>query len=244
MKSNASLLIKSFKSVLKVFFSLTCFFLAGYMTFLQFQAYFANEDSSVVTYKEFNQDNTNVYPTFTICFQGHRGEIFRNSFNQSLSHKYYETVRGNLEDRDNLTLLEFEDKVIKLMPMIDSFGTRTKEGKKIFHVNPLNKSSSHSIYGQSIFSTTYHDAQLVCYTKERKLGEVSLSHRDNLKINSEQMMRNKYNLYFYIHQRGQLLRNIGSPNYILDHQKMAEKKRSFSYMLTLRISSVDVIVKR
>ena len=247
MEFNAYLVIKIIKFVLKVLFSLTCFCLAGYMIFLQFQAYIANEDSSVVSYKAFSHDNTDVYPVFTICLAGLGGTILRKSFNQSFSNTYYKTMMGKLEDRDNLTLIAFEDNVIQLLPIINTFRKTTKEGKTIYYIkqgSPLHKSRSHSLYRKSLFSTTYHDARHVCYTKDRNLDKDWLLRRHNMDINAEQMMRNGYEFHFYIHKRGQLLRKLGTPDYVLKHKMITEKEHNFTYDVTLSISSVDVLRKR
>ena len=245
MESNASFEVKTLKPVLKALFGLTCFCLAGRMIFLQFQAYFSNEDSSAVTYKEFTQDNMDLHPTFTIClFGGANGEIFRNVFNQSVARKYYKTMRGGREDREKLTLMAFEDTVIQLLPIIDIFRTKTKEGKSITYTHPRNKSTLNSSYGKLNFSTTYHDAKHVCYTKVRNLREGWLLHRETMIINAEQMMHYKYKLHFYVHQKGQLLRKLETPDFILNQVVLAEKNESFLYDLNLRISSVDVLEKR
>ena len=245
MESNASFVVKILKPVLKALFSLTCFCLAGHMVFLQFEAYFANEDSSGVTYKEFTQHNMNVHPTFTIClFGGENGEIFRNAFNQSLAKKYYKTMMGDWEDVENLTLIAFEEMVIQLLPIIDTFTTTPNEGKSILYINHRNKSSLHSPYGKLNFSTTYHDARHVCYTKDRSLGEGWPLHHETMAINPGEMMNYKYNLYFYVHQTGRLLRKLGAPDYILNQEILTEKSKCLLYDLKLRISSVDVLRKR
>ena len=247
MKSDTSFVIKYFKPCLKVCFSLTCFLLAGYMAFLQFQAYFANEDSSVITYEEFNQDNTNMYPTFTICLVGKNGAIYGNALNRSFASKYYKTMIGELEDRENLTLIEFEDMVSQLFPMIESFRTKTTEDKGILYTRPLNKSPLHSGFDKLTFSTTYHDTDQVCYTKDKNLREVWILLRDNMIINVEEMMRNKYSLKFYVHQRGQLLKKLGSPDYRVRPDSIvrdAGKDNGFLYGVILRITSLDVVAKR
>ena len=267
LSNNALFLIKFVKPILKVLFSLTCFSSAEYLTFLQFQAYVANEDSSVVSYKTFNQDNADTYPTLTICLFGSNGEIFETlagwspadcgyrcmnatykmqnpskcnkNCNYYNSDTYFRTMRGKLYDNYNLSLLEFEDKVVELVPIITAFRTRQKEGKIVRKIDTLRGISS-----ESIFSTTYHDAFYVCYTKERDAGEDVLLSYDDLEMNAEKMLGlNNYQMHFFIHQRGQLLRKLGTPDYVLK-DKMMKDEKSFSYEITLRTSSVDVLEKR
>ena len=89
---------KKSKFVLEVIFSLTCFFLAGYMVCSQFLAYFANEDASVASYKMFDTDNADIYPTFSICFYG--------------------------EEK----LKKFRSSDIQLLPPVEKFVTTTEDG--------------------------------------------------------------------------------------------------------------------
>ena len=185
---------KKSKFVLGVIFSLTCFFLAGYMVCSQFLAYFANEDASVVTYTMFDGDNADVYPTFTICFYGRRkGKIFRSSVNQSY---YYDAMAGNLEDNNNLTSIAFEDAIIQLLPIVEKFHTITEDGASVKSVH--RGLPNHS----SIFSTTYHDAQYVCYTKERNVGEEVRLSMDMLTINASQMLDQEHHFYEMHFRRG------------------------------------------
>ena len=238
MEYNGLFIIKAFKAPLKVLFSLTCFCLVGYMTFLQFQAYIANEDSSVISYKEFDQDSSNAYPTFSICLFGRYGRIFNpHSFPFSGcrypcsnatylmhhsaeckgdctvfdSNRMWKTMVGSSNNVDvnyNVSAIEFEDMVFQILPVITQFKTRTKEGKNIIRIpHHLGKSS------KSVFSTTYHDGEYVCYTKEKDTGEDVLLNYDYLEINPRQMLRflTNYELRFFVHQRGELLRKLGTP---------------------------------
>ena len=54
----------------KVVFGLGCFLLAAYFTLTQIVRYLANEDTSSIAHKQFNQTPRDEYPTFSICFRG------------------------------------------------------------------------------------------------------------------------------------------------------------------------------
>lgn len=156
-------------------------------------------------------------------------------------------MRGDSEDRENLTLIAFEDMVLQLLPMIDRFRTKTTEGPVIIYNPPLKETPLHHGFDKLTFSTTYHDANHVCYTKDKNLRKIWLLLRDRMVINVEQMMRKKYNLHFYVHQRGQLLRKLGSPEHIMTAGgivREAGNDNGFTYNLTLRITSLDVVAKR
>ena len=42
--------------------------MAAYMTYLQLQNYLENEDLASITYRIFNAEKRDDYPTFTFCF--------------------------------------------------------------------------------------------------------------------------------------------------------------------------------
>ena len=68
-----------------VTFLLTCTFLTGHMTMKLGNRYMKNEDSSTISYEQFNKSPQDTYPTFSICFTDdqppsdeHNGLIYRH----------------------------------------------------------------------------------------------------------------------------------------------------------------------
>ena len=55
---------------------LLCLFSAAYMTYMQFQHYLKNEDFASISYRKFNKEEKDEYPSFTVCLVGLRGQIF------------------------------------------------------------------------------------------------------------------------------------------------------------------------
>ena len=55
---------------LKVIFGFVCFLLAAYFSLTQVIRYIANEDTSSIAHKQFNQRPQDMYPTFSICLKG------------------------------------------------------------------------------------------------------------------------------------------------------------------------------
>ena len=66
------------KKVILSSFQLICFVLATYMVYVQLKTYLANEDLSFTTYKNFQNEADDVFPTFTMCVVG-RYSIFNNN---------------------------------------------------------------------------------------------------------------------------------------------------------------------
>ena len=55
---------------------LLCLFSTGYMTYLQFKYYLNNEDLSSILYREFNNEEKDEYPVFSVCHSGAQGQLF------------------------------------------------------------------------------------------------------------------------------------------------------------------------
>ena len=55
---------------------LLCLFSTGYMTYLQFKYYLNNEDLSSILYREFNNEEKDEYPVFSVCLSGSQGQLF------------------------------------------------------------------------------------------------------------------------------------------------------------------------
>ena len=68
----------------KIIFQVGCFLNAIYFTTLFSTQYLENTDTQLIAMKKFNQENDNVYPTFSMCFKGakfhwyHDLEIFKS----------------------------------------------------------------------------------------------------------------------------------------------------------------------
>ena len=74
----------------KVSFKLVCFVLAIYMTADLIERYVENNDASVISYKQFNENKGDMYPTFTFCTANNPNIMYNNALNElHLSRKEY-----------------------------------------------------------------------------------------------------------------------------------------------------------
>ena len=72
--------MKNPKNLLFVIFLLVCLGFTCYQTYLQFREYVGNEDNASIEYRNFNLEEKDQYPTFTICFMFlQRGDHFDGS---------------------------------------------------------------------------------------------------------------------------------------------------------------------
>ena len=62
---------KPFKKILRVIFTLGCFFATSYMANSQIMRLLENQDASTIEFKRFNLSPDDKYPDISICFTGH-----------------------------------------------------------------------------------------------------------------------------------------------------------------------------
>ena len=70
------------------------------MVYQQFKLYIHNEDSSSLSYRAFNHEEKDLYPTFSICLHSNEGGIFKpkyakNGYESIMTlGKYHEILLG------------------------------------------------------------------------------------------------------------------------------------------------------
>ena len=67
------------------------------MVYQQFRLYLSNEDSSSVSYREFNLQEKDLYPTFSICL-----------------HEYYKIEESEISENFDETALDFLEDFIDI----------------------------------------------------------------------------------------------------------------------------------
>ena len=77
--------MRSLETCLYRFCLLICMCSTSYMIYLQFKYYLDNEDMASISYRIFNNEEQDEYPTFSICFRGWSGEINNQSHGVFLS---------------------------------------------------------------------------------------------------------------------------------------------------------------
>ena len=85
------------------------------MTYLQFKYYLNNDDLSSISYREFNDEEQDEYPIFSIGLLGSEGQIFKQSHEVFTSHNvtresYSNYLQGWLEDYfDQLFSIKYDE---------------------------------------------------------------------------------------------------------------------------------------
>ena len=236
-------------------FQLTCFGLAGYMVYVQIKTYFANKDLSTIAYKHFLNEAEDIFPVFTICAVGMPWSGILEGDRMPKNHHavhYSRVVGGYLDDRKNYSKILFDHVVIDVNKFIYNSYTKPYNGKKTIRV----KAGRYGQHGKN-FSLKFNDlfVSRVCATKQ-DLQENTFVEREYIEFAlygfRNQLRNGHIDLDFYIHQKGQLLRQLKYPTYHLDRFHIKElvrrvknnRNETFRKNIKIKIVNVDVLRKR
>ena len=257
-------------------FSLTCFILAGYMAFQQFKEYFNDQDSTRISRHRFKGENDYLYPTMSICLKGKNGKVFdwekiksfssmplcrkcKKEVSSCISNPkilvectpkdYFLAMSGKIENI-NITSLPFGKISYDARKFVVSYNMKTWKGTGTWtgdYFDSLIRNGS-----VSWLLRKYQDPQHICIQKDNYYQMGRLLRRHYWKISIDQMLSGwgEYDIRIFVHQKGQLLRNLGSPNFVLDSQFLKNRKQQlnhkqgFTYKVDLQVNAVDVLHKR
>ena len=139
-------------------FQIGCIVLAMFMTYEQFLKYSKNEDSSSVSFRGFNYEEKDVYPTFSLCMHSTEGAVMKRSpdFEGSGTpgtgvEMYQKMLTGNKELHKEFHAFDFDDNTVDVLDdFVSMFVSYTKQGQQIDHWTShqgKNRSNSSPFYG-------------------------------------------------------------------------------------------------
>ena len=187
-------------------FQLSCVALAGYMTYVQFKNYISNEDVSVVSFRKFNSDIDDLYPSFSICMIGSTGEIFKKDEilkiwsglnNERAARQYQKSLRGKERNITNISEADFDKITINFIEdiLIDFFVRSNKDRRK----KPSEPAP--------IFNS-YQDTKHICFSREVKYEKGLMLYMDIAKLDSVVLLELDITLLFFVHQKGALTKQL------------------------------------
>ena len=217
-----------------------CLASACYMTYLQFLYFLDNEDVVSISYQKFNKEEKDEYPSFSICLVGYKGEIFKSSFytfestNVTLE-SYQSYLLGDLEDYlPQLSAIRFDDVALDIH---ESYLLRAREfsiqyvfGESLIYFwnSPLDMKPS-----------SFRDVGQVCVTKNISYRKDTTQKFDYVALNSTMLYEIGLNVFILIHQKGRLMKSLGTQYTIYPDEKM--KQEIFKIY---DIGQVDLLRKR
>ena len=228
-------MVLSLNLVLKSILTCGCFYFAIYITIVQFEKYFRNEDSSSVKIKSYIMETKNRYPDISICFCGpsricdgtlscEDTKFFNKSrlpFNFT-TLEMIDIMRGKMEGHSS-TLTEIGAKFLLELSIrgnqdlyerlvLDHF-------TDIFDDNWVTSSDSkgnehralknRALFNKDRFLTTWLDATTFCITKRLYTTPSEVIERQNIFLKMKNIQQFD-EIFVYIHHPDQLIKRVGS----------------------------------
>ena len=253
--SDQKLLIARVKGI----FITICLFLLTYFLITQTMDYLLNKDSSVISYKRFNQDPLDEYPTFSLCLRGselywnHEHDLYANL--GVTSSQYIQMLKGKgIRHEYNDTSKLYEDVPVKM----DNTSTNKFDAVAL---GPLDVIAGVEFIAQNYNSTAhfgsgsegrklshipfhvgYRSPNEVCFTRNSSFELELIRVRDMISLKRSLLSPgNHLHLDFriIIHYPGQLLRSLKNPTFRSTLRSYTKNK-----VLELKVSHVTTLRKR
>jgi hypothetical protein len=238
-------------------FQFVCIIFVVYMIYGQFMEYLENEDSSSVSFRKFNQDQRDVYPTYSICMHSAKGAILKVQPKnlEKETHLgidiYHNILIGKEKVHKRFKDIKFENNVVDIsQEFIDMFVSFTKQGEQSISW-PKNEKSKKT--DTTPFYKSYHDPYFSCITKDVKFTKSQILHYDYLVLNAQKLHNfvknvSEYdkttNLFLYVHHPGQLVRQFGKRTFQLNSLDFKNAINGTGNFHEIHLSQVEVVRKR
>ena len=202
------------KKVIVLVIYISVLILACIMTYFQLKIYVANRNASFITYKKFNTEKKDQYPSFSICLYSSFGLIF----NQSKDILGVKGWRGGLMYRKMLLgedsiltryiyrELDYDEITVNMnQDIIKALHTVTKQGIVVEDKSTQKRNSIPSlVYG-------YQDPNQICVTRKRIFEKHLILNNEKVTIDTEMLYNITADLHIYVHRPGELTRMLHRP---------------------------------
>ena len=207
------------------------------MTYLQFKYYLNNEDLASISYRKFNKEEKDEYPTISICLKNDQGRIFKHAHEvfkstNSTRKSYGRYLLGQLEDDPpQFSAIQFDEVVLDFY---DGYLVRTQETGSLVPIT--------SIFTTHAFAMvpSFRDPERVCVSKQIPYRKNNKQFVDVVHLNSTRLYDNELYVEIYVHQKGKLIRNLPSPTTTLP----PDEKIKDGIKKIFDIGQVEILRKR
>ena len=241
----------------KPFFFVVCSSFLLFMIFKEVVRYTKNEDASSIAFKKFNSSPRDKYPTFSLCFQGSKGDtIFNLTVCNDLDNEcpYRKAIIGkrDMTKEDIRSLPDFSSATIKLKEMVQEFSTIGEDSKTTNKWSLSKKNSAPSKTNLLLpsanvstwpFYASYQNPDKICFTRNATFQKGEIKLKDILKLNSKILdeLQGSGELLLYVHYPTHIIRSFGEEVALL---LLTKKSGDLSKTLRIKVSGVNVIRKR
>ena len=233
------------------------------MTYLQFSYYLSNRDLVAISYRKYNTEEKDEYPTFTLCFSNYyTGGISRRKgidlissnetkksngtpiydvFN-SLHYRYYEYLQGfSYEPSNNFQDIQYDNYSIDIYDEIYESSESYSEGYD---------EDGFKFPGLSVMQT-FSNSEKVCYTKNISFQKDFKQVKDVIRLNSTLLVETEVSVSVFVHQKNRLIRNFDRVILSISHENLKRNNTQKDVPLDgkclkkiLNIEQIDVLLRR
>ena len=213
---------------------LICLCGSCYIGYLQFKQYLKNDDLASISYRKFNNEEKDEYPTISICILGPTGWIFDSSHDgfkstNATPESYHNYLRGSLKEYPAEFIgIKFEDVALDIQKRfsIRFYEYFLQDGDELEH-------------RRSPLIPAYQDPTKVCISKDSSFRKGAKQISDRLVFNSSKLYTATARIRIHIHQKGKLLRNLWYPIF-------TPRRSQFKSAITkiIDVGKVDILRER
>ena len=231
--------------------------------------YLKNEDSSYTSFRRFNSDPSDIYPTYTLCFlvkpKNERGgniidgASLKNYWEGS-KKTYYDMITGTrkIEEEAFGALSTFSLVTVKLNEIVSDFVASTKDGK-ITHAwrreqylstnnstrNSGNTQRSKHQSSNLPFYESYENPDEKCFSRMSTFEKDDLKYEEIINLDSVALKKIGFtNLKVFTHYPFHTMRSFKEIDAIVQNLRKYDTKNQPYPKLRIKILDVKVIRKR
>ena len=241
--------------ILRAIFTFVCIALTLYMCTKQVYLYFENNDTLSFDYKEFNQSPSDLYPTFSYCFEDNFGGVYDKTYFSEVNGMTRQQYQKVLLGRDEFMLINLIPNDTNIFEIdVDNVTLKPQNLFMYMDISTVNhsvaKMKRYSAKTGESFSPlykSYQDPIKICFTRKSNFEKDIIRQVDELQTIRTKLLwkrvTERTKVMIYVHADGQLTRAFRKPAYWYRLQKGLWPKPVDKY-LRLQIVKVSVIRKR
>ena len=241
--------MKVFENLPILIFAVICFGLACYETYKQFREYIRNEDTASIEYRNFNLEEKDQYPTFSICFRSLQfGENFDAGHPSFTSYNITPSLYGwflmGYEDDDpKYDQIVYDDVSATILhnyvTRFDSLGTNGSHFLS-FTDNTGNENRNENPFSITVQQPLSGDFK-TCYSKKISYHKEIIQIVDEITFNATSLSQKEFEMMVYIHQKGQAIQALmRAPVLHIITSDVSKLQQEYEF----RIDKVEVLRKR
>ena len=241
--------MKVFENLSILIFAVICFGLACYETYKQFREYIRNEDTASIEYRNFNLEEKDQYPTFSICFRSLQfGENFDSNHPSFTSYNitpslYGWYLMGYIDDDPKYDRIVYDDVSATVLhnyvTRFDSWGTNGSHFLSLSH-NTENENRSETPFSITVQQPLSGDFK-TCYSKKISYHKDIIQLVDEIGFNATSLSQKEFEMMVYIHQKGQAMQALmRTPVLDIITSDVSKIQQEYEF----RIDKVEVLRKR